>query len=162
MSNWPVFSATNGKVIYLPSGRRVALLIAFLLLMSWICFKQSNTYNETAHRLALCGSGLFVLLAMLFLIQFIRGLSTFTLTESGFILNTGLSKDLRPWSSYYSFTVGHSFGPLESIKFIRKDTGADGAILNVSDVPAHVICEKLNEWQERYSKDDARAHADRT
>jgi hypothetical protein len=148
------------QVIYSPSGRKVTLLIAFLLILSWICFKQSNTYDETAHRLALCGSGLFVLFAVLSLIQFLRGLPTFTLTESGFILNTGLSKDLRPWSSYYNFTVGHSFGPLESIKFVRKDTGADGAILNVSDVPAHALCEKLNAWQERYSKDDARDHAD--
>jgi hypothetical protein len=98
--------------------------------------------------------------AVVFLIQFLRGLPSLTLTESAFILNTGLSKDLRPWSSYYNFTVGHSFGPLESIKFIRKDTGADGAILNVSDVPAYAICEKLNEWRERYSKDDARDRAD--
>jgi hypothetical protein len=144
------------QVIYSPSGRKVALLIAFVLMLSWICFKQSNTYDETAHKLALCGSGLFVLFAAIFLIQFLRGLPTLTLTESGLILNTGLSKDLRPWSSYYNFTVGHSFGPLESIKFIRKDTGADGAILNVRDVPAHAICEELNVWLERYSKDDAR------
>ena len=118
-------------------------------------FKLSNTYDETAHKLALCGSGLFVLFAAIFLIQFLRGLPTLTLTESGFILNTGLSKELRPWFRYCNFTVGHSFGPLESIKFIRKDTGADGAILNVSDVPAHAICEELNVWQERNSKDDA-------
>jgi hypothetical protein len=160
MSNQPALSPTGGEVIYSPSGRKVALLIAFLLVLSWICFRKSNTYDETAHRLALCGSGLFVLFAVLFLIQFFRGLPTFTLTESGFIWSTGLSKDLRPWSSYYNFTVGHSFGPLESIKFIRKDTGADGAILNVSDVPAHAICEKLNEWRERYSSDDARDSPD--
>jgi hypothetical protein len=141
MPNQPVLSVTSGKVIYSPSGRKVALLIAFLLVLSWICFKKSITYDETAHKLALCGSGLFVLFAGVFLIQFFRGLPTFILTESGFIFNTGLSKQLRPWSSYYNFTVGHSFGPLESIKFIRKDTGADGAILNVSDVPAHAICE---------------------
>jgi hypothetical protein len=156
MPNQPVLSATSGKVNYSPSGRKVALLIAFLLMLSWLCFKKSNTYDETAHKLALCGSGLFVLFAVVFLIQFFRGLPTFTLTESGFIWNTGISKNLRPWSSYYNFTVGHKFGLLESIKFIRKDTGADGAILNVSDVPAHAICEKLNEWQERYARDDAR------
>jgi hypothetical protein len=120
MSNQPVLSATSGKVSYSPSGRKVALLIAFLLMLPWICFKKSNTYDETVHMLALCGSGLFVLFA------------------------------------------GHSFGPLESIKFIRKETGADGAILNMSDVPAHAICEKLNEWQERYSKDDAGDRADCT
>jgi len=129
------------QVIYSPSGRKVALLIAFLLMLSWICFERSNTYDETVHKLALCGSGIFVLFAAIFLIQFLRGLPTLTLTESGFILNTGLSKELRPWFRYCNFTVGHSFGPLESIKFIRKDTGADGAILNVSDVPAHAICE---------------------
>ena len=160
MPSPPDLSATSGKVVYSPSGRKVALLIAVLLVLSWICFKKSNTYDETAHRLALCGSGLLVLFAVVFLIQFLRGIPTFTLTESGFIWNTGISKDLRPWSSYYHFTVSHSFGLLESIKFIRKDTGADGAILNVSDVPAYAICEKLNEWQERYGKDDARDPAD--
>jgi hypothetical protein len=160
MPNRPVLSAMSGKIIYSPSRRKVALLVAFLLMLSWICFKKSNTYDETAHRLALCGSGLFVLFAVVFLIQFFRGLPTFTLTESGFIWNTGISKDLRPWSSYYNFTVGHSLGLLESIKFVREDTGADGAILNVSNVPAHAICEKLNEWQKRYSKDDVRDPAD--
>jgi len=162
MSNQPVSSATSDKVSYAPSGRKVALLIVFLLAFSWLCFNKSNTYDETAHRLALCGSGIFVLFAVLFLIQFLRGFPAFTLTESGFIWNTGLSKDLRPWSGYFNFTVGHSFGPLESIKFIRKDTGADGAILNVSDVPAHAICQKLNEWQERYSKANAEDSADCT
>jgi hypothetical protein len=162
MSIRPALSATSSEVIYLPSGRKVALLIVFLLVCSWICFKKSNTYDETAHRLALCGSGLFVLFAMLFLIQFFRGLPNFTLTESGFIWNTGLSKELRSWSSFYNFTVGHSLGPLESIKFIRKDTGADGALLNVSDVPAHAICEKLNEWRERYGREDARDRANCT
>jgi hypothetical protein len=159
MSDQTVLSATSGNIIYSPSGRKVALLIAFLLMWSWICFRWSNTYDETAHRLALCGSGVIVMFAVVFLIQFLRGLPSLTLTESAFILNTGLSKDLRPWSSYYNFTVGHSFGLLESIKFIRKDTGADGAILNVSDVSAYAICEKLNEWRERYSKDDARDRA---
>jgi hypothetical protein len=84
------------------------------------------------------------------------------LTESGFILNTGLSKDLRPWSSHYNFTVGHSIGPVESIRFIRKDTGADGAILNVSGVSAQSMCEELNAWRERYTKDDARDSTGRT
>ena len=130
----------------------MALLVALLLMFSWICFKQSNTYDVTAHRLALCGSGLFVLLAVAFVIQFLRGFPSITLTESGFILNSGMSGDLRPWDSYYNFTVGHAFGPFESIKFIRKDTGADGAILNVSDVPTHVICEKLNACRERYGQ----------
>ena len=160
MSDQTVLSATSGKIIYSPSGRKVALLIAFLLMWSWICFRWSNTYDETAHRLALCGSGVFAMFAVVFLIQFLRGLRSLTLTEAAFILNTGLYKDFRPWSSYYNFTVGHSFGPLESIKFIRKDTGADGAIVNVSDVPAYAICEKLNEWRERYSKDDACDRAD--
>jgi hypothetical protein len=150
------------QVIYSPSGRKVALLIAFVFMLSWICFRWSNTYDETAHRLALCGSGFFVIFAVVFLIQFLRGLPTFTLTESGFVLNTGLSKYLGPWSSHYNFTVGHSFGPLESIKFIRKDTGADGAILNVSGVSAQLMCEKLNAWQERYSRDDVRDPPSRT
>jgi len=162
MPNQPDLSAMSGKVIYSPSGRKVALLVAFLFMLSWICFQKSNTYDETAHRLALCGAGLFVLFAVAFLIQFFRGLPTLTLTESGFIWNTGMSKDLRPWSSYCNFAVGHPIGLLESIRFIRKDTGADGAILNVSALPAHAICEELNAWQERYSKDDARDHANDT
>jgi hypothetical protein len=144
-------------IIYSPSGRKVALLMAFLLMFSWICFERSDTYDVTAHRLALCGAVLFVLLAVAFMIQFLRGLPSITLTESGFIVNSGMSGDLRPWGSYYNFTVGHALGPFESIKFIRKDTGADGAILNVSNVPTHVICEKLNACRERYSQGDDEA-----
>jgi hypothetical protein len=140
----------------------VALLVGFLLVLSWICFKKSDTYDVTAHRLALCGSVVFVLFAGFFLIQFFRGLPSFTLTESGFMLNTGLAAILCPWSSYCNFRVGHSFGPLETITFIRKDTGSDGMILNVSDEPAVALCEELNAWQERYSKDDARDHAEST
>ena len=139
-------------ISYSPSGRKVALVIAFLLMFSWICFKQSHTYDVTAHRLALCGSGFFVLLAVAFIIQYLRGLPSITLTDSGFILNSGTSAgDLRPWDSYYNFTVGHAFGPFESIKFIRRDTGVDGAIVNLSNVPTHVICEKLNACREQYS-----------
>ena len=90
------------------------------------------------------------------MIQFLRGLPSITLTESGFILNSGISGDLRPWDSYCNFTVGHAFGPFESIRFIRNDTGADGAILNVSNVPAHVICVKLNAYRERYGENAGR------
>jgi hypothetical protein len=146
----------SSLITYSPSGRKIALLIAFLLMFSWICFKKSNTYDVTAHRLALCGSAFFVLFAVVFMIQFLRGLPSITLSESGFILNSGISGDLRPWESYYNFTVGHAFGPFESIRFIRNDTGADGAILNVSNVPAHVICEELNAYRERYSENAGR------
>ena len=90
------------QVIYSPSGRKVTLLIAFLLILSWICFKQSNTYDETAHRLALCGSGLFVLFAVLFLIQFLRGLPTFTLTELGFFFE---HRPVQRPSPHWRFTT---------------------------------------------------------
>jgi hypothetical protein len=144
------------QLIYLPSGRKVLALSVFLLLFSLICFKKSHTYDEVAHKMCLVGACVFVLAATYFATQFFRGMPRLTLTRDGLIWATGLATRLLPWSTYEGFHVGHAFGPIETIRFFRSDTGTDGAIINTTKISTDALCAELTRWRDKYAPANSR------
>lgn len=145
---------TPSEMIYPPSGRKILSLAIFLLLWSWILLKRSHTDDEVVHKLCIAGAVFFAAGAGYFVTQFLRGVPRLVLNPEGFIWETGLEAYIRLWSECEGFSVGHSFGPIETISFIRTDTGADAAILNTTRVPAYALCEEMSRWRVRYARQD--------
>jgi hypothetical protein len=144
-------NATPSELIYPPSGRKIVSFAIFLLLWSCISFRYSLTDDEVVHRLSIAGAAFFALGAGYVLAQFMRGAPKLVLRPEGFVWDTGLEAHFRSWSEYEGFCVGHVFGPIETISFIRSDTGATGALLNTTNVGASVLCEEFSRWRNRYA-----------
>lgn len=139
------------QATYPVSAKKGAGLILFILLWSWICFSESHTDNEVSHRMALMGVIVFLVLATGLAFQFLLGMHDLTLTPEGLMWGRKPKVRLLPWTDIQDFHVGLDFGPVETVAFIRSDTGAEGVFLNLTDAPAKVLCPELARWKDSYA-----------
>ena len=96
-------------ISYRPSWRRTPWLAAFSFLWSWICFRDSHTYNEVDQQIALAGAWFFGLFGGVVILRQISGVPRLVLTHDGFPHRAWFEKKQFVWSRYRDFTVGVSF-----------------------------------------------------
>lgn len=121
----------------------------FYFLFSWICYRQSHTFDEVGHRMALAGSGLFAFVGTIFLARQICGLPKLVLTPEALLQRTWFETKRFPWSRYGNFAVGNSIGPIESISFTDLEAGTKESLFNLTRLSSEHLCRELLRWREQ-------------
>jgi len=142
-------SEESPSLVYSGSLRKIAAFVGLLLLFAWACSAKhgvDDSWNRLSWGLAL----VTVIVALVLVIQAIRGLPRLTLSRGGFEISVGLTSKKYGWSECGDFVVKDFFGPT-TIVFVRKGFGSEGALLNLYSASSREISESLNAWCERYS-----------
>jgi len=102
--------------------------------MSWGCFKDSDTFDDTNHRVALAGAVFFALFGAIAFLRQMSGFPRLILTPEGFTQRTWFAKKEFAWSRLGDPSVGPSFLGVSSISFIDRETGFKESVSNFAKV----------------------------